>query len=174
MYYSFIKFGTRDVEYALFVAPILVFALNDSDPFTSYMATYNASIDEWLQKTPNNTIYLFFSFEIVFSQRLLLTLIPRYLAEDVAAAARMTWLRALYTSRMAALDFSAERTQQLLNRMFFANVSATTNTASFMQGVLNQWVSPSNVISASSSSGMYISISQPREGNFKMDCICVT
>jgi hypothetical protein len=43
-------------------APLLVLALNDSDPFTRYTATNKDSIDEWLVKMPNNTQYLFFSF----------------------------------------------------------------------------------------------------------------
>ena len=51
---------------------------------------------------------------------------------------------------MSALGFSSERIAQLSARLHFANVSALSNQASFMQGVLNQWVSPSNVIVTSS------------------------
>ena len=41
--------------------PLLVFALNDSDPFTLYTATNPPSVDEWLSRMPENTQYLFFS-----------------------------------------------------------------------------------------------------------------
>jgi hypothetical protein len=44
-------------------APLLVLALNDSDPFTRYTATNTDSIDEWLLKMPNNTQFLFFSYD---------------------------------------------------------------------------------------------------------------
>jgi hypothetical protein len=83
----------------------------------------------------------------------------RYLPEDSAAAERMTQLRTLYSARMLALGFSLERQQHLLAQMYFANVSATTDTTSFIQGVLNQWVSPSNVITASSDDGGTLTLS---------------
>jgi hypothetical protein len=74
----------------------------------------------------------------------------RYLPDDSAAALRMSQLRDLYLARMAALRFSAARQLQLSQRMFFANVSVLSDTASFIQGVLTQWVSPANVIVATS------------------------
>ena len=74
--------------------------------------------------------------------------ILRYLAEDIGAAARMAQLQTQYSARMDVLGFSAARKQSLLERIYFANISATSDTTSFMQGVLNQWVSPCNVLTA--------------------------
>ena len=72
---------------------------------------------------------------------------------DAAAAAEMATLRAQYSERMDVLDFTAARKQQLLGRMFFANMSVTSAPASFLQGVLTQWVSPGNVIDTLGSEG---------------------
>jgi hypothetical protein len=65
----------------------------------------------------------------------------------------MAELQSLYTSRMAALNFTAAHQAQVSSRLHFANESVLSNTNSFMQGVLAQWVSPSNVITAASADG---------------------
>ena len=62
------------------------------------MATNNASVDEWLTKTPNNTIYLFFSFDVTYVLDWRHSHLFRYLAEDAAAAERMSQLQVWSTN----------------------------------------------------------------------------
>ncbi len=87
----------------------------------------------------------------------------RYLEEDASAASRMAEIRSLYQSRMAALNLSAEHQAQINGRLHFANESVLSDTNSFMQGVLTQWVSPSNVITATSSGGALNGLVVPDE-----------
>ena len=93
----------------------------------------NASVDEWLLRTPNNTLYLFQSYE----------------PTEESVLARMLALSSLIVSRLETLG-DAAYASQVLGRLYFANetidVDAPTN---WMSGLLTTWQSTTNTLTAS-------------------------
>ena len=96
----------------------------------------NASIDEWLLRTPNNTLYLFQSYQPTQG--------------DVLT--RMLALSSLIVARLETLGDTVYA-GQVLSRLYFANETIDVAApANWLQGLLTSWTSPSNIITASSSS----------------------
>ena len=94
----------------------------------------NASVDEWLLRTPNNTLYLFQSYE----------------PTEESVLARMLALSSLIVSRLETLG-DAAYASPVLGRLYFANETIDVESpANWLHGVLSSWTSPSNIITASS------------------------
>ena len=90
----------------------------------------NASIDEWLLRTPNNTLYLFQSYQPTQG--------------DVLT--RMLALSSLIVARLETLGDTVYA-GQVLSRLYFANETIDVAApANWLQGLLTSWQSTTNTL----------------------------
>eukprot|EP00042_Codosiga_hollandica_P036604 m.281376 g.281376 ORF g.281376 m.281376 type:complete len:646 (+) comp54929_c0_seq2:1304-3241(+) len=124
--------------------PVLIMALNDEEPFTSYMWQNDDSVKDFLRFSPNNTIYLFMNHN----------------TSDDNASQRMTQLRSEIIQHMQELDFSAAQMAARLDQFCFAAIAVSSHPT--LSQLLTQWVSPFNQVEAVASNPHRLNVSFAR------------